>query len=72
MVAFDELHVCGGATPLPFIWAFENATISMCFKTQEGHLYVEKLEANRNVHVLRKTKTARINGSRLISVRDSF
>ena len=27
MAAFDELHVCGGATPLPFIWAFENATI---------------------------------------------
>ena len=46
MAAFDELHVCGGATPLPFIWAFENATISMRFKTQEGHLYVEKLDAN--------------------------
>lgn len=46
MAAFDELHVCGGATPLPFIWAFENATISMCFKTQEGYFYVEKLDAN--------------------------
>ena len=32
MTAFDELHVCGGATPLPFICTFENAAISMCFK----------------------------------------
>ena len=45
MAAFDELLVCGGATPLPFFWAFENAIISTCFKTQSGHLYVEKLDA---------------------------